>query len=154
MKQTIRLNEADLHRIVRESVNRLMNEVKAENEPMTDDNQYDLLHGGYPRHTFQQYREEASETFDKCIYELNDVYTYFLVDDPITVAKQFGYTKSYKRLLVAKKHVEKALDLLKATKQDICAEYVNKDYKKRERNYGGSNGYEGNGFSSNGIGYY
>ena len=160
MKQTIRLNEADLHRIVRESVNRLMNEVKAENEPMTDDNQYDLLHGGYPRHTFQQYREEASETFDKWIYELNDVYTYFLntwshgVLDPITAAKQFGYTKSYKRLLEAKKHVEKALDLLKATKQDMCAEYVNKDYKKRERNYGGSNGYEGIGFSSNGIGYY
>lgn len=161
MKQTIRLTESELKNMITESVKRvLMNEVKAENEPMTVDNRYDLLHGGYPRHTFQQYREEASETFDKWIYELNDVYTYFLITwphgvlDPITAAKQFGYTKSYKRLLEAKKHVEKALDLLKATKQDMCAEYVNKDYKKRERNYGGSNGYEGSGFSSNGIGYY
>lgn len=135
-KKQIRLTESDLKQIVNESVKRvLMNEVKSENEPMTDDNQYDLLHGRYPRHTFQQYREEASETFDKWIYELNDVYTYFLntwpngVTNPISAANKFGYTKSYKRLLEAKKHVERALDLLKATKQDMCAEYVDKDYK-------------------------
>ena len=159
MKKTIRLTESDLHRIVKESLNMAINEVKPENEPMTDDNQYDLLHGGYPRHSFQQYKEEASETFDKWIHELEEVYALFLttwprgVTSPIKAAKQFGYTKSYKRLLLAQQHVEKTLSLLKAVKQDMCGEYVNKDYSQKETNNGSSYGYEGSGFSSNGIGY-
>lgn len=155
-KRTDRLTESDLHNIIKESVEKVLNEVKAENEPMTNDNMFDILHGGYPRHDFQQYREENSELFDKWINKLTEVYLGF--DDcwlygsmkPIKIAKSFGYTKSYKRLLIAKENVEKAIKLLKAAKQDMFAEYVNKDYNKKTPNYS-RYGYEGSGFGTDGI---
>ena len=131
-----RLTENRLRGMIREAVKGMLSEVKPQNEPVTDDNRYDIIKGGYPRHVFQQYRDENSKIFDQWISELGSAYYRFVdgmrfhQENPINTAKTFGYSKSYKRLILAKQHVRKALDLLQAAKQDMMAEYVGKDYEQ------------------------
>ena len=66
MKQIIRLTESDLHRVVKESVNRILGELKGFTYDPTDGRYYDKW-GNEP-----EYDEDTGEPFDPYEYEGED----------------------------------------------------------------------------------
>ena len=142
MKRRIRLTEGDLHRIVKESVNRMLSEKRTD---------YDDLMKQETLKTFNTIAEHAK----MLVALLNGLHTDTCQNGGEGIspgfAKHFGYTKSYKRLSKALTYAEKARDLILAAKQDMQGEYG--DERKFKIPNIGNHG-EGSGFSSNGIGYF
>lgn len=97
-KKLIKLTESDLHNIIKESVNRMLSEKR---------NDYDDLMKRETRKTFNTIAEHAK----MLVALLNGLNTDNCQNGGGGIspdfAKQFGYTKSYKRLSKALTYAEK-----------------------------------------------
>jgi len=118
-KQVIRINENQLRQIVTESVKRMLNE-----------------HTDYYNRVG---REEKREALDS-IVEIADNLVFNLSRNGLreinpNVAKEFGFTKSYKRLSKALELAKKVQDLVKAARQDMLGLYTDNENNKNLVSY-------------------
>lgn len=118
-KQVIRINENQLRQIVTESVKRMLNE-----------------HTDYYNRVG---REEKREALDS-IVEIADNLVFNLSRNGLreinpNVAKEFGFTKSYKRLSKALELAKKVKDLVKAARQDMLGLYTDNENNKNLVSY-------------------
>lgn len=149
-KQLIHLTESDLHRVIKESVNKIINEVKDIHQPSTEDNQFDIMPSGMYRGSYDSFRKNAREDWRYVISTLQQILSMFdrnsnashslgeLGYTAAQTAKTYGGVKSYKRVLNAQKYLQKAVDLLLAAEQDVFATYVDRANGKEYSNSGDS----------------
>lgn len=126
-KQVIRINENQLKQIVKESVEKVVNEIKYLH--LEPDN-YNPFATGKERK--QQMASDYRKN-EEAIKQWDDMFTYLYnaiacIDNfpqnyygrnAIDNAKEYGGQKSYKRVLTAKDYIKKATKLIQAAKQDI-----------------------------------
>lgn len=134
-KQVIKLTEGDLHRMVKESVNEMLSEKRK-----------------YIDYYNNNMEREIRPDFDAMVKDVSSLI--IRLDRIRDKSKDFGYTKSYKRLSNALTYAEKAADLIDAAKQDMLGEYHDKSQFEKPINMRDYMGNEGSGFSSDGMGYF
>jgi hypothetical protein len=114
-KKQIRLTESDLKQIVKESVNRVLQEKRHPND--------DYFVKDQLKAPFDKLEDAAMELSYLLRGGGRSMGTYG--ENVAEYAKKMGYTKSFKRLSNALTYVEKAKELISAAKQDMLGEYGN-----------------------------
>ena len=114
-KKLIRLTESDIHRIVKESVNRVLQEKRHPND--------DYFVKDQLKAPFDKLEDAAMELSYLLRGGGRSMGTYG--ENVAEYAKKMGYTKWFKRLSNALTYVEKAKELISAAKQDMLGEYGN-----------------------------
>lgn len=126
-KQVIRINENQLRQIVKESVNKIVNEIKQlHQEP---DNYNPFATGNERKQQMASIYRKDEKSIKQWNDMLNNLYKAIdCIDDTqgnyygngaIDIANKYGGQKSYKRVLLAKDYLQKAAKLISAARQDI-----------------------------------